>query len=160
MNTLETTTSTPVSGSPAPNRESVALRFLRSVALIGLSLVLTLLIILALLSVPPFQAALESLLVAAQKNTLGGILFMTPWLLPIAMLVLARRFGLTSWRWAGCGWLAIAPVLAYLAADDAPRRLIKLEEIAPAFPGAEKSYAVLMRYDKKHAIPDAIYLKQ
>lgn len=70
-------------------------------------------------------------------------------LLPIGLaIILKRRVASGRWQLA-IGYLTIAPVLAYLAVDDPVlRRPISLNEIAPAFPGAEKSFAVLMRYGK------------
>jgi hypothetical protein len=51
----------------------------------------------------------------------------------------------------------LAPVLAYLAADDPViRRPMTMEEIAPAFPGAEQSFEVLMRYGKTHPLGRAV----
>lgn len=66
---------------------------------------------------------------------------------------LAWRFRNRSWWWVTGGALAVAPVLTYLAVDDTSlRHSMSIEEIAPAFPGAEKSYGVLMRYGKDHPL--------
>ena len=128
-------------------------RLLRALALLGLALILTLLLGLALVAAAPdlFAAALESLFrwSADSSSHLAGwltVAFVT--LTPVALLVLAWRLRLRSWWWIGGGYLAVAPVLAYLAADEPVRHALTLEEIAPAFPGAETSYAVLMRYSK------------
>ncbi|PAW62998.1 MAG: hypothetical protein B9S34_15165 [Opitutia bacterium Tous-C1TDCM] len=67
--------------------------------------------------------------------------------LPTLIIWLAFRLRLRSWWWLGGGWLAVLPVLVYLAVDDpVVRRPITFAELAPAFPGAEQSYAVLMRF--------------
>lgn len=83
---------------------------------------------------------------------------------PVLMFGIAWWRRWNSWRWIGGGWLVLAPVLAYLAADDSVlRRPLTMEEIAPAFPGAEPSHAVLMRYGNKQPAarsfktPDKIY---
>lgn len=66
---------------------------------------------------------------------------------PVMLWLVIRRLRLTSWRWVGGGYLVLAPVLMYLAADDPEvRHRLTMEEISPAFPNAEKSYEVVMRY--------------
>jgi hypothetical protein len=81
-------------------------------------------------------------------------------LLPVLLVsVPAAVFGLLAalrrrsrWWILGAG-LTAAPVLAYLAVDDPTiRRPVTIEEIAPAFPGAEKSFEVLMRYGSRHPL--------
>lgn len=63
-----------------------------------------------------------------------------------AVRVLNRR---SRWGLLG-GWLALVPVLAYLAIDDpALERNTTLEEIAPASPGAQASYDVTLRYSNR-----------
>jgi hypothetical protein len=89
------------------------------------------------------QSAALALLVTA------GALVILPTL--IALAEVGRR--LTSWRRIGAGYLLLAPVLVYLAADDdVIRRPMTMEEIAPGFPGAEQSHAVLLRYGKDHPL--------
>ena len=74
-------------------------------------------------------------------------------LTPLAVLALAWQLRLHSWRWIGGGYLVLVPLLAYLALDDpALRRPVTMEEFSPAFPGAEKSFAVLMRYGNHHPL--------
>ena len=76
--------------------------------------------------------------------------------LGVALIVVGLGVFLASWRLQGRSWLrialgyvALAGVLAYLAHDDAAiRHPLPIEEISPVFPGAEASYAVLMRYGK------------
>src|SRR6185436_11761713 len=111
---------------------------------------------------PPFRNAFQSLprpFFEAGSTDVRTLVDLTAGLgllalVPLAVLsALWRRQVLRSWRWIGAGYLVLAPVLAYLATDDAViRRPITMEEIAPAFPGAEKSYEVLMRYGKNHPL--------
>jgi hypothetical protein len=108
---------------------------------------------LADLAGPPTARAPEHRTAAAL--TMGVLFF-----LPIVLLFLVRRFRLRSWWPVIGGWLVVLPVLAYLAADEPSRRTIKLEEMAPAFPGAEHSYAVLMRYSTKTPSPEAAALQK
>ncbi len=166
MNTLETPASPPSPpAAPAPLRESIPARALRSLALLGLSLALTLLFGLWLLSTPPMRSVAESLGYLVGRLSPGedtgnrsaaGLTIMFLFLVPIGLLILASRLRVRSWWLIGGGWLAVIPVLVYLAVDEPSRRTIILEEMAPAFPGAEKSYAVLMRYGKLHPSPDAV----
>ncbi len=64
------------------------------------------------------------------------------------LIRLSRRF---SWRaLLGVGAM-VAAVLGYMAKDDATvHRLQTIEEIIPLHPDDEASYAVLMRYGKRH----------
>lgn len=129
------------SPSSSPSRLDRELRALRRLlrVLIFLPLAVIYVLLLALAFVP---------LAYGERNPLVPALVV---LVPVAFIVFARKRGLSfAWRIAG-GYLLAAPVLAYLAADDATlRHPTSLEEIAPAFPGAEKSYEVLMRYGKEH----------
>ncbi len=80
-----------------------------------------------------------------------GVFMLMFWLAIPVLLLSARWLWSRSWRWLGGGYLALALALAYLAADDPViRRPISPETVAPAFPGAEKSYEVLMRYGVRH----------
>jgi len=64
-----------------------------------------------------------------------------------SMLYAAWRLRWCPWWGIGSGYLLVALTLTYLASDDpALRRPLTIEEIAPAFPGDEASFAVLMRY--------------
>jgi hypothetical protein len=76
------------------------------------------------------------------------------------------KWRLHSWRWIGGAALVLAPALLYLGTDDATiLRPLTMEEIAPAFPGAEQSFEVLMRYGKNHPLgqkfraPDRMHFK-
>jgi len=80
------------------------------------------------------------------------LVLMLAGVVPMLLLAALWRLQRRTWWWIGGGWLALVPVLAYLAADDAViRRPVTMEEIAPAFPGAEASYEVLMRYGRDHS---------
>jgi hypothetical protein len=149
--------STPAdSSSAAAPATPLGVRVLRGLALLGLALILTLLLGLALVSaVPLARDAVASLFDwSAKTSTTAGVItvaFIV--LVPLALLALAWRRRLRSWWWIGGGYLAAAPVLAYLAIDDATlRHPVTIDEIAPAFPGAERSFAVLMRYGKNQAL--------
>lgn len=91
-------------------------------------------------------------------TTLSGLapiaaLFALP---ALALLLTSWWLRLHSWRWLGGATLVLAPVFVYLATDDAIiRRPVTMEEIAPPFPGAEESFAVLMRYGKTHPLGQA-----
>ena len=80
-----------------------------------------------------------------------GLLCLGLWLaIPVLALGGSGLWRL-SWRWIGGAYFGMALALSYLAADDpAIRRPARLADIVPAFPGAEKSYEVLMRYYTKH----------
>lgn len=158
MNTLASpSTSTPalVAEAPAP---ALPLRVLRVVALVGLAAIFSLIVGLMLFSlVPIFHGAFEALTTwqpkAAEMRlaglaTVGLILLVTT-----SVLLAAWKLKLRSWWWIAGGYLAVAPVLAYLATDDPVlRRPVSVEELAPPFPGAEKSFEVLMRYGKHHPL--------
>src|SRR5271157_2080864 len=64
-----------------------------------------------------------------------------------------QRRRLRSWRWTLGGYLLLAPVYAYLATDDPVlRHPLTVEELSPSFPGAEKSWEVLIRYGINHPL--------
>lgn len=72
---------------------------------------------------------------------------------PIALLLVAWRMRRCPWGWIGAGYLLVVPVFAYLAVDEpALSRTVMIEKIAPAFPGDESSFAVLMRYGQQHPL--------
>ncbi|MEO6993594.1 MAG: hypothetical protein ABI273_08185 [Lacunisphaera sp.] len=67
--------------------------------------------------------------------------------------VFAALWRVRSWWWISGGYLALATVLTYLATDDpAVLHPVTLAQVSPAFPGAETSYDVLMRYGKQHPL--------
>lgn len=130
---------------PLPSRGSLALRAIRAVALLALCCIIAFLAVLAAAAVlnPFAHDDTEGFKFAMRVTLLAGLF------LPLILVWLAYRLRLRSWWWLGGGYLAVAPVLAYLAADDTTiRRPMSIEEIAPGFPGAEESYRVFMRYAK------------
>ncbi len=142
-------------------REPTWVRPTRFLALLLLALVVTFLSTLALLSTfPTLHASIDYLMSSetdAKVPKLAGwftVAFIV--LVPTALLVAMWRFRLRSWWWVGGGWLVVMPVLVYLAVDEPTiRHPLTLEEISPAFSGAEKSYEVLMRYGKAHPLGKA-----
>lgn len=65
----------------------------------------------------------------------------------LAIFLAAWRLRLHSWPAIAACSAALAAVLAYLAADDAAlRHPLTMETLSPAFPGAQESFTVLMRY--------------
>jgi hypothetical protein len=148
--------STPAS---VPSSEPLRRRLARGVALLGLALILTILLGLLLLSSSTLLAnAVAPIFTGGQDdNHLAGWITLAFFVVvPVGVLVAAWRLRLRSWWWVGGGYLAVVPVLVYLAIDD-PVLLhpVTIEEIAPAFPGAEKSYAVLMQYSKQRPSDEA-----
>lgn len=140
-----------MNASPSPRLPAV--RVLRVVALVGLAFAVTLIAGLALASaVPNGVDAVRNFLKLGDHdlppNVRPLIFALVVFLLPVVLMVLGRRL---SWRALAVGYAAVTPVLLYLAVDDATlRRPQTMEEFSPAFPGAEASYAVLMRYGKQH----------
>ncbi len=158
MNTLaspSTPTATPVADAPPP---PVPLRVLRVIALVGLAAIFSLIVGLLLFSlVPIFHGAFEALTTwqpkASEMRTAGLATVGLILLVTTSVLLAAWKLKLRSWWWIAGGYLAVAPVLAYLATDDPVfRRPVTVEELAPPFPGAEKSFEVLMRYGKSHPL--------
>lgn len=145
----------PSSSSPVAGSRSFSSRAFLAVTLLGLcSIIAFLAVLVAVAWLNPFAHDDT----AGFKHALRAVLF-TGLCLPLFLVWLAYRLRLRSWWWIGGGFLAVAPVLAYLAADDPTlRRPLNIEEIAPAFPGAEDSYRVLMRYAK--GTPEAEAFKQ
>lgn len=85
-----------------------------------------------------------------------GVTMLVIVLSPLILVTWAERQRRIGWITLGCGWLLIAPVLGWLAWDDpAIRRPLTIEEIAPAFDGASKSFGALMRYSKQSLSADS-----
>ncbi len=143
---------------PPPRPVPLVLRLVRSLALLGLAVAFTLILSLFVLSRPAMAAVtdtlLESSVLSSNARSLdfaAGLTVALILLTPVALLLLAWRLRLRSWWWIGGGYLAVAPVVAYLASDDPGiNHPVTIEEIAPSFPGAETSFAVLMRYGRQH----------
>ena len=118
----------------------------RIMALAGLAVGLVLLVVLAVvgLSLCRNWQSQQSM---ADTVLLFGACCLGLWLAIPALYLGAAWLWRCSWRVLVGGYLALGLVLGWLAVDDpAIRRPAGLGEIAPVFPGAEKSHAVLMRY--------------
>lgn len=132
---------------------SPALRILHLLVRLTFALVITFLLILALCVL---STELREILVA----TLGGgdPAKANTRILVAVILGLMVLVGVLSWLARRLPWMAlfgiglvIAAVLGYLAKDDAVvHRRQTIEEIIPLHPDAEASYAVLIRYGKRH----------
>ncbi len=82
----------------------------------------------------------------------GAVAVLLALILP-SLLYAAWRFRRCPWWGIGSGYLLVALTFTYLASDDpALRRPLTIEEIAPAFPGDEASFAVLMRYGQREPL--------
>jgi len=69
----------------------------------------------------------------------------------LGILLASWRLQARSWWRIGLGYVVLGAVLSYLAHDDAAiRRPLTVEELSPAFPGADASFSVLMRYGRDH----------
>lgn len=140
------------SAGPAP-QELLALRLLRGIVHVALAVIVVFLVSLVVLALVPAlrEAFTHTLLqneVEKASPVIVGAFVLGAISLAGALVWYGRRL---SWRMLALGGVAVAPVLAYLAMDSPQlSRPIKLEEFSPAFPGAEVSYQVLMRYGKQH----------
>jgi hypothetical protein len=117
---------------------SASSRALRVIARVVLGLIFTLLFALAVVT-----ACLGGGYIAPALLAAGATL----------MVVVPRRLRMGPWTRIFLGYALLAPVLVYLAIDDeVTRRPITMEQVGPGFPGAEKSFEVLMRYGKQHPL--------
>lgn len=74
-------------------------------------------------------------------------------LVAVAVFLAAWRVQSGSWWRIASGYAALGAVLAYLAHDEpAFRHPVTMEEISPAFAGADASYNVLMQYGRQHPL--------
>jgi hypothetical protein len=74
-------------------------------------------------------------------------------LVSVAVFFAAWRLQSRSWWRVALGYAALGAALVYLAHDEPTfRHPVTMEEISPAFPGAEASYTVLMQYGKQHPL--------
>ncbi len=133
-----------------------------SLAVAGLTLALVVVTFLALAgSLPVVSAALETLAAADGKvptyvRITLAVVGLATVLLPALLLLWASRRRRLTGRFVGLGWLAVAPVLAWLAWDEPTiQHPLPVEEFSPAFPGAETSYRVLMEYSRKNPSAEA-----
>ena len=128
--------------------ERLPQRGLRFAALLLQTILATpLLLLLILTALPAPEFGFGSPPIPAWEAAL--VLGLGPVLLFVGLLLASWRLQARSWLRIGLGYVALAAVLAYLAHDDPTvRHPLTLEELSPPFPGAEASYAVLMRYGK------------
>jgi hypothetical protein len=147
-------THSPAAG-PVSSRPSLGLRLLRVLLLLPLGTAFVLFVALATLP-----------LVVGNPRLSDWLALVAALVLPIALAVILRRRGVAPFSRIAIGYAAVLPVLVYLAADDAALlHPVTLNDISPAFPGAEKSFAVLMRYAKRQPLgrdfkaPDRIFKK-
>jgi hypothetical protein len=142
-----------------PNRP-LRNRLPRGVALAVQSSILALILMQALLAVFPGlrDRAFAVLGFGALRVSPSNVtLVCLAWALVAALIFLAAwRLQSRSWWRIALGYGAVAAVLAYLAHDEPTfRHPIAMEDISPAFPGAEISYAALMQYGKNHPLGQA-----
>ena len=155
MNTTSITppTSTTPDDPSAARREPLPLRVLRSVVCILLTLGLILLTGLTTLGLlPSAREAFKPFYVATADVSLVaiGLTFAFMVLTPLVVMIFAARKRLLRWPVLGvaCGVLII--VFVWLAVDEpAGGNRLSLEEFSPKFPGAEQSFATLMRFSKQ-----------
>lgn len=99
---------------------------------------------------PGITDPLTDLMTYGKLSDLGFIVCLAGF---IPMAVFAALCRLRPWRWIGGSAIALGLILGFLAMDDAAiNRPITFAQISPAFPGAEASYNVLMRYGKDHPL--------
>ncbi|MBI5766865.1 MAG: hypothetical protein HZA93_03670 [Verrucomicrobia bacterium] len=119
-----------------------AIRFLRGA--LYLPLVTAYVLFVALAIIP---------LVLGQPRVADWLTLAAAVVLPIALTGILRRRAVAPLPRIAIGYAVVLPVLVYLAADDAALlHPVTLNDISPAFPGAEKSFAVLMRYAKRQPL--------
>ncbi|HEY4301673.1 MAG TPA: hypothetical protein VGM73_12430 [Candidatus Didemnitutus sp.] len=166
--------------------ESFASRLLRGILALALALAITLITALVVLGFVPSARGVFAPMVAADRGTpsvalglaltlvilLPSVLLFWPFLRRVLRSVRADRSGFvpggrerrSRFRWLGwpmllVGWVIVLPILLWLASDDpTAREPVTIEEFSPAFPGADRSYAVLMQYSRLKPGPEAIAL--
>lgn len=137
----------PTPPSPAP----LPLRLFRSLVILTLTLAWMLIAVLG------YAGAVFSVVETYFKDAgkppgavlfiLGAVILLTP----LALVFWAGRRQWLQWSVLALGWLAAGSILVWLAWDDpAVRRPLTIDEVAPVFDGAERSYAVIMEYGKQH----------
>lgn len=134
-------------------RAPLWLRLLRSLLLIGFGLVLAVITGVAVIGCLPVVSDSFQQLFSWGGNfpkDAAGLTLLLVILMPVFALAMAERKRWLSWPVLSACWLVLLPVLGWLAWDEpAIRRPLTFEELSPAFPGAEQSYAVLMQYSKQ-----------
>ncbi len=74
-------------------------------------------------------------------------------LVTVAVFLAAWRLESRSWWRIALGYAGLATALIYLAHDEPTfRHPVTMEEISPAFAGADASYNVLMQYGRQHPL--------
>jgi hypothetical protein len=151
-----------VSAAPAQQSENPSARpkplwsrAITSVAAIGLTLCLIVITELMILGwFPITRVALEE----ASKDPspsaiiLSSISLIVGGLLPILLMVIAARKSWINWKTLAFAWVAVVPILGWLAMDDvAVREPLTLEQLSPPFNSAQTSFDVMMRYSKRNA---------
>jgi hypothetical protein len=162
MSTPPTETAAAQAAATAPSaaREPIGRRLIRSIVAIALVLALTFLLGVAVVGwVPPARDSVVGALSHDSRGTSTVAALLTAAFIlftPVTIFALAERRRRLTWPLLAFGWVIAIPIFAWLAWDEpAVRRPLTMEEIAPAFDGAEKSYAVLMRYSKQHPSDEA-----
>ncbi|HVU15899.1 MAG TPA: hypothetical protein VHD32_03190 [Candidatus Didemnitutus sp.] len=175
-----------MSTPPAGAGEPLALRLVRGILALALALAVTLIVALIVLGCMTSARQIFEPLFTSERGTARGamvvaVLFLI--LLPALLLFwpFVRRLvrGSTPaatgsgprgaerrgrFRWLGwpmllTGWVIVLPVLLWLASDDATiHQPITIEEFSPGFPGADRSFAVLMQFSHLHPSPEAAAL--
>ncbi len=141
---------------PTTPKPPLAARFFRSLAIIVLTLAFT--IIAALFFTGTTFSVVDTYFKDADKPP-GGVLVilgLVVILLPLGLAIWAGRRRWLTWPVLAAGSVVAGGIMAWLASDDPiVRRPLAIEEVAPAFDGAEKSYAVIMEYGKQKPTEDA-----
>lgn len=138
------------SATPAP-KAALLPRFLRSLLIV--ILVLAWMVIAALFYAGWVFSLLETYFKDADKPP-GAVLLILGLVVvftPLALAVWAGRRHWLNWPRLALGGLAAGAILTWLAWDDPiVRRPLTIEELAPAFDGAERSHAAILEYGKQH----------
>lgn len=143
-------------------RASIPVRLLAAFAMVGLGFALFVVCTLAVLGTLPAakQLLMQSYSAAdkvpvALRVTFGVVLTVLA-LAPTVLLIWAGRRGRLTGRVLIVSWALLAPVLVWLAWDDAEvRHSVSADEFAPPGADAQESFAHLMRYAKRSGDPEA-----
>jgi hypothetical protein len=143
-------------------RASFPVRLLAAFAMVGLGVALFIVTTLAILgTLPAFKQLLMQSYSAADKMPVAlrvtfGVVLLVLALAPTALLIWAGRRGRLTGRVLVVSWALMAPVLVWLAWDDAEvRHTVSAEEFAPPDAEAPESFAHLMRYSKRSGDAEA-----
>ncbi len=137
--------------APASSRPHWALRLLHALVVLVLGFSITGLMLLAVAGYLPailFRLAPDQTWEGGVKSV-GLVVAAVLILAPLVLLVMANRRGQLRWRNLALLGAAVAVCLGWLGHDQATlKHPLTVAEFAPEFPGADQSYAVLMRYSK------------